>query len=87
MEEQIQKALSQTAKEILEIDFNSLPQEAKNYPLLSAKFGIEPYQMIAFMEAVEEKFNIKVPESAIAERKFNTFHDIVHIIISEKGEK
>ena len=42
--------------------------------------------MISFLEAVEDKFGIKVPEIAIAERKFNTFNDIVEIIISEKGE-
>lgn len=42
--------------------------------------------MIIFMETVEEKFEIRVPESAIGERKFNTFNDIVKIIIAEKGE-
>ena len=41
--------------------------------------------MITFLEVVEDKFKIKVPEIAIAERKFNTFNDIVEIIILEKG--
>ena len=68
------------------IDINALPNEARDYPLLSERFGIEPYQMIIFMETVEEKFEIRVPESAIGERKFNTFNDIVKIIIAEKGE-
>lgn len=42
--------------------------------------------MITFLEVVEDTFKIKVPEAAIAERRFNTFNDIVEIIISEKGE-
>lgn len=86
MEDQVCNGLSEVVKEVLKIDINTLPDEAKNYPLLSGKFGVEPYQMITFLEAVEDKFKIKIPEVAIAERKFNTFNDIVEIIISEKGE-
>lgn len=86
MEDQVRSVLSKVAKEVLKIDIDALPDEAKNYPLLSGKFGVEPYQMITFLEVVEETFKIKVPEVAIAERKFNTFNDIVEIIISEKGE-
>lgn len=85
MDVQIQKSLSELVKEILKIDLSSLLEEAKDYPLLSGRFGIEPYQMITFMEVVEKKFKIKVPESAIVERKFNTFNNILEIIISEKG--
>lgn len=85
MEEQVRNGLSEVVKETLKIDINALPDEAKNFPLLSGKFGVEPYQMISFLEAVEDKFGIKVPEIAIAERKFNTFNDIVEIIISEKA--
>ncbi len=86
MEDQVRNGLSEVVKEVLRIDINTLPDEAKNYPLLSGKFGVEPYQMITFLESVEDKFKIKVPEVAIAERKFNTFNDIVEIIVSEKGE-
>ena len=85
MEEQVRNGLSEVVKETLKIDINALPDEAKNFPLLTGKFGVEPYQMISFLEAVEDKFGIKVPEIAIAERKFNTFNDIVEIIISEKA--
>lgn len=86
MEDQVHSVLSKVVKEVLKIDIDALPDEAKNYPLLSGKFGVEPYQMIRFLEVVEDTFKIKVPEVAIAERKFNTFNDIVEIIISEKGE-
>jgi len=86
MEDQVCSVLSKVVKEVLNIDIDALPDEAKNYPLLSGKFGVEPYQMITFMEVVENTFKIKVPEVAIAERKFNTFNDIIEIIISEKGE-
>ena len=75
MGEQVRNGLSEVVKETLKIDINALPDEAKNFPLLSGKFGVEPYQMISFLEAVEDKFGIKVPEIAIAERKFNTFND------------
>ena len=33
--------------ELFSIDMSSLPKEARKYPLLSEKFGIEPYQMVA----------------------------------------
>lgn len=85
MEEQVCSVLSEVVKEVLKIDIGALPDEARDYPLLSGKFGVEPYQMITFLEVVEDKFKIKVPEIAIAERKFNTFNDIVEIIILEKG--
>ncbi len=86
MEEQINNLLSNILIELFGIDINALPKEARKYPLLSEKFGIEPYQMIAFMENVEETFKIKIPESAIVDQKFDSFDDIVEIIISEKGE-
>ena len=41
---------------------------------------------VAFMETVEETFGIKIPESAIVTQKFDSFDDIIKIIISEKGE-
>lgn len=86
MEDQVRSVLSEVLKEVLKIDIGALPDEAKDYPLLSGKFGVEPYQMITFLEVVEDKFKIKIPEIAIGKRKFNTFNDIVEIIISEKGE-
>lgn len=86
MEEQICNLLSRILMELFNIDMSSLPKEARKYPLLSEKFGIEPYQMIAFMEAVEETFEIKIPESAIVNQAFNSFDGIIKIIISEKGE-
>ncbi len=86
MENQVKTLLAEILVELFGIDINALPNEARDYPLLSERFGIEPYQMIIFMETVEEKFEIRVPESAIGERKFNTFNDIVKIIIAEKGE-
>ena len=86
MEEQINNLLSNILIELFGIDMNSLPKEARKYPLLSEKFSIDPYQMVAFMEAVEETFEIKIPESAIVNQTFNSFDDIIKIIISEKGE-
>ena len=65
MEEQIVNLLSRILMELFSIDMSSLPKEARKYSLLSEKFGIEPYQMVAFMETVEETFGIKIPESAI----------------------
>ena len=55
MGEQVRNGLSEVVKETLKIDINALPDEAKNFPLLSGKFGVEPYQMISFLEAVEDK--------------------------------
>ena len=86
MEEQRVNLLSRILMELFNIDMSSLPKEARKYPLLSEKFGIEPYQMVAFMETVEETFGIKIPESAIVTQKFDSFDDIIKIIISEKGE-
>ena len=86
MEEQIVNLLSSILMELFSIDMSSLPKEARKYSLLSEKFGIEPYQMVAFMETVEETFGIKIPESAIVTQKFDSFDDIIKIIISEKGE-
>lgn len=86
MEEQISNLLSKILMELFGIDMNALPEEVRKYPLLSERFGIEPYQMIAFMENIEETFEIKIPESAIVDQKFNSFDDIIKIIISERGE-
>ena len=86
MEEQINNLLSNILMELFGIDMNAFPKEARKYPLLSERFGIEPYQMVAFMEKVEETFEIKIPESAILDQKFDSFDDIIKIIISEKGE-
>ncbi|RCX12215.1 peptide maturation system acyl carrier-related protein [Anaerobacterium chartisolvens] len=87
MKKQIENSLMEILKDLLGIDISALPDEAKKYPLLSAKFGIEPYQMIKFMEAVEKKFEFKVSQEDIVDRKFNTFLDIVEIIMKSKIEK
>ena len=86
MEDQIGNLLSKILMELFNIDMYSLPKEARKYPLLSEKFGIEPYQMVAFMETIEDTFEIKIPENAILNQAFNSFDGIIKIIISEKGE-
>lgn len=86
MEEQISNLLNNILMKLFNIDMSSFPKEARKYPLLSEKFNIEPYQMVALMEAVEETFEIEIPENAIVNQTFNSFDGIIKIIISEKGE-
>lgn len=55
--------------------------------LLSAKFEVEPYQMLVLLEAIENKYQIKISQEDIENRKFNSYADILQIINKENERK
>lgn len=87
MRKQAEDLLAKIVKEALKVDITALPEEAGKYPLLSERFGVEPFQMIHFLDRVEQEFRLRIPDEAIAEHGFNAFDDIVEIIIGCRLEE
>lgn len=76
MEEKLKDLIDKT----LSVDIDRLTEEERNYPLLSRRFNVMPYQMLVLFTRIEEKFDIRIPDEDIADGKFNSYNDIVNII-------
>lgn len=76
MEEKLKNLIGKT----LSVDIDRLTEEERNYPLLSRRFNVMPYQMLVLFTRIEEKFDIRIPDEDIADGKFNSYNDIVNII-------
>lgn len=76
MEEKLKDLIGKT----LSVDIDRLTEEERNYPLLSRRFNVMPYQMLVLFTRIEEKFDIRIPDEDIADGKFNSYNDIVNII-------
>lgn len=64
----------------LDIQIDDLCNEEKNYPLLSRKFGVYPYQMLVLFTRIENEMKIKLSEKAVVEGKFNSYVDILSMV-------
>ena len=76
----VEKQLGEIIKECMDIDISKFSEEEKNYPLLSARLGGLPYQMLALLIKVERLFDIKIDNQKIADGKFNTYNNILTLI-------
>lgn len=83
MEEKIKEMIKTT----LNVNIDNMTEGEKDYPLLSKKFDVMPYQMLVFFTRVEKEFSIKIPDETITEGKFNSYNDISKIIIDLVKEK
>lgn len=62
------------------INVEQLSDEEKVYPLLSARLGGMPYQMLVLFMKVEDTFKIKIDSQKVADGKFNTYRDILELV-------
>ena len=76
MEEKLKDLIGKT----LSVDINKLTEEERNYPLLSRRFNVMPYQMLVLFTRIEAELDIRIPDEDIADGKFNSYNDIVNII-------
>lgn len=76
MEEKLKNLIGKT----LSVDIDKLTEEERNYPLLSRRFNVMPYQMLVLFTRIEEELAIRISDEAIVNGKFNSYNDIVNII-------
>ena len=76
----IEEQLKKLIKECTDIDVDHLSDEEKAYPLLSARLGGMPYQMLVLFVKVENTFGIEVDSQKVADGKFNAYTDILRLI-------
>ena len=67
MEEKIKEMIKTT----LNVNIDNMTEDEKDYPLLSKKFDVMPYQMLVFFTRVEKEFDIRIPDESIVDGKFN----------------
>lgn len=77
MEEKIKEMIKTT----LNVNIDNMTEDEKDYPLLSKKFDVMPYQMLVFFTRVEKEFDIRIPDESIVDGKFNSYNDISKIIL------
>ncbi len=77
MEEKIKEMIKTT----LNVNIDNMTEGEKDYPLLSKKFDVMPYQMLVFFTRVEKEFGIRIPDESIVDGKFNSYNDISKIIL------
>ena len=65
----------------LNVNIDNMTEEEKDYPLLSKRFDVMPYQMLVFFTRIEKEFGIRIPDEYIADGKFNSYNDISKIIL------
>ncbi len=76
MEEKLKDLIDKT----LSVDIDRLTEEERNYPLLSRRFNVMPYQMLVLFTRIEEELAIRISDEDIVNGKFNSYNDIVNII-------
>ena len=77
MEGKIKEMITTT----LNVNIDNMTEDEKDYPLLSKKFDVMPYQMLVFFTRVEKEFDIRIPDESIVDGKFNSYNDISKIIL------
>ncbi|MDE7423851.1 MAG: hypothetical protein K2N51_09185 [Lachnospiraceae bacterium] len=77
MEEKIKEMIKTT----LNVNIDNMTEEEKDYPLLSKRFDVMPYQMLVFFTRVEKEFGIKISNESIVDGKFNSYNDISKIVL------
>lgn len=83
MEEKIKEMIKTT----LNVNIDNMTEGEKDYPLLSKKFDVMPYQMLVFFTRVEKEFGIRIPDESIVDGKFNSYNDISKIILDLVTER
>ena len=86
MEEKLKELIYKT----LNIDIDAMTDEEKDYPLLSKRFGVLPYQMLVFFTRLEKEMGVVIPDEAIGAGKFNAYNSIWSLVqgeneLSEEG--
>lgn len=81
MQEETQ--LKEIMKTVIHVDMDQLPEEAKNFPILSARFDVKPHEMMGLYLKIEEAFQIEISDSAIEQERFQSFSGILKVILEE----
>ena len=76
----MEKKIKEMIKATLNVNIDNMTEEEKDYPLLSKRFDVMPYQMLVFFTRIEKEFGIRIPDEYIADGKFNSYNDISKII-------
>ena len=77
----MEKKIKEMIKATLNVNIDNMTEEEKDYPLLSKRFDVMPYQMLVFFTRIEKEFGIRIPDEYIAVGKFNSYNDISKIIL------
>lgn len=77
----MEKKIKEMIKATLNVNIDNMTEEEKDYPLLSKRFDVMPYQMLVFFTRIEKEFGIRIPDEYIADGKFNSCNDISKIIL------
>ncbi len=77
----MKEKIKEMIKTTLNVNIDNMTEDEKDYPLLSKKFDVMPYQMLVFFTRVEKEFGIRIPEESIVDGKFNSYNDISKIIL------
>ena len=77
----MEKKIKEMIKATLNVNIDNMTEEEKDYPLLSKRFDVMPYQMLVFFTRIEKEFGIRIPDEYIADGKFNSYNDIFKIIL------
>lgn len=77
----MEKKIKEMIKATLNVNIDNMTEEEKDYPLLSKRFDVMPYQMLVFFTRIEKEFGIRIPDKYIADGKFNSYNDISKIIL------
>ena len=77
----MKEKIKEMIKPTLNVNIDNMTEDEKDYPLLSKKFDVMPYQMLVFFTRVEKEFGIRIPEESIVDGKFNSYNDISKIIL------
>lgn len=77
----MEKKIKEMIKATLNVNIDNMTEEEKDYPLLSKRFDVMPYQMLVFFTRIEKEFGIRIPDEHIADGKFNSYNDISKIIL------
>ena len=77
----MEKKIKEMIKATLNVNIDNMTEEEKDYPLLSKRFDVMPYQMLVFFTRIEKEFGIRIPDEYIADGKFNSYNVISKIIL------
>ena len=77
----MEKKIKEMIKATLNVNIDNMTEEEKDYPLLSKRFDVMPYQMLVFFTRIEKEFGIRIPDEYIADGKVNSYNDISKIIL------
>lgn len=75
----MEEKLKRLIKDTLCIDISQMTEKEKEYPLLSKRFEVLPYQMLVLFTRIERDFGIRIDEEDIVAGRFNSYSDILKI--------